>query len=104
MIFRLSIIHNNDRMSSITRALHPATWIYFTSNLPGRFIGSAEVVKEAIMTDINDLVREFWTTPSDGAVGVPFFAMRRLLEILEMCFNILRVRFDIISLLRLTST
>ena len=35
------------------------------------------------MTDINDLVQEFWRTSSDGAVGAPFFEMRRLYEILE---------------------
>ena len=49
------------------------------------------------MTDINDLVQEFWRTPSDGAVGTSFFAMRRLFEILRHCSIIWEVRFDIIS-------
>ena len=34
------------------------------------------------MTDINDLVQEFWRTSSDRAVGA-FFEMRRLYEVLE---------------------
>ena len=38
------------------------------------------------MTDINDLVQEFWRTPNDGAVGTSFFAMRRLFEILQWYF------------------
>ena len=37
------------------------------------------------MLDIYSLVQEFWSTSSDGAVGVPFFPMRCLLEILEVC-------------------
>jgi len=41
------------------------------------------------MTDINDLVQEFWETSSDEAVGASFFAMRRLLEILQDCFDFL---------------
>jgi hypothetical protein len=49
------------------------------------------------MTDINDLVQEFWMASSDGAVGASFFAMRRLLEILQNCFDFLEVCFDIIS-------
>ena len=51
------------------------------------------------MTDINDLVQEFWRNSSDGAVEASscFFAMRRLLEILQRCFDILEVCFDIIS-------
>ena len=35
------------------------------------------------MTDINDLVKEFWSTSSDGDVGASLFEMRRLHEILE---------------------
>ena len=49
------------------------------------------------MTDINDLVEEFWKTSNGGAVGMSLFAMRRLFEILEVCF-------DIIPFLRLPST
>ena len=82
MIFGLNI-HNHDRMSSITQALRSITWDYFTSHLPGRFSRSQKVVKEAIITDINNLVQDFWRTSSDGADGAPFFEMRRLLEILQ---------------------
>ena len=35
------------------------------------------------MTDINDLVQEFWRTSSDGADRASFFEMRFLLEVLE---------------------
>ena len=92
MIFTLLIIHNHDSMSSTTRVLHTTTWDYFISHLPDRFRRSPLAVKEAIMTDINDLVQEFWRTSSD--VEPSFFAMRRLLEILQRC---LEVCFDIIS-------
>ena len=88
-----------DRMSSITRVLHTTTWKYFTSHLPTCFNCSPKVVKEAIMTDINDLVQEFWRTSSDGVTGTSFFEMRRLLEILQECFDSLEVCFDIISVL-----
>ena len=96
MIFSPLIIHNHDRMSSITRVLHTTTWDFFTSRLPDRFGRSPKVVKEAIMTDINDLVQEFWRTSIDGA-GASFFAMRRLLEILQECFDNLEVCSNIIS-------
>ena len=94
----LLIIHNHDslRTSSITRVLHTSTWKYFTSHLPDLFSRSPKVEKEAIMTDINDLVQEFGRTSSDGVVGASFFEMRRLLEILQDCFD-LEVSFDIIS-------
>jgi hypothetical protein len=80
-------------MSSITRVLHTTTWNYFTSYLPDRFNRSSKV-KEAIMTDIDDLVQEFSRTARDEA---SFFAMRRLLVILQECFIVLEVCFDIIS-------
>ena len=35
------------------------------------------------MTDINELVQEFWRTSSDGPVGTSFFEMRRLYGIFE---------------------
>ena len=70
-------------MSPITRVPHTSTWKFFTSHLPYRLSRSPKVVKEAILADINDLVREFWSTSSDGAVGASFFGMRRLYEILE---------------------
>ena len=81
MIFSLSIIYNHDRMSSITPILHTTTWNYFSSHLPAGFNCSPKVVKEAIITDIDDLVDEFWRTSSD--VGASFFAMRCLLDILQ---------------------
>ena len=93
MIFGLLIIHNRDRTSSTTRDLHTSTWVYFASNLPDRFIRSPRVVKEAIMTDINDLAQEFWRTSSE--IGA--FAMCRLFEILQRCSDFLDVCFDIIS-------
>ena len=93
-------------MSSITRVPHTTTWDYLNGCLADRFIRSPKVVKEEIMTDVSNLVQEFWTTSSDGAVeeSFKFFAMRRLLEILQRCFHSLEVRFDIISFLRLLST
>ena len=96
MIFNLLIIHKYDRASSITRVLHTTTWDFFTSRLSDRFSRSPKVVKEAIMTDIHDLVLEFWRTSRDGAVDAPPPAMRRLYEILQECYEILQVCFDII--------
>ena len=99
MIFSILIIHNHDRMSSsITRLSHTTTWDYFTESLEESFIRSRKVVKEEIMTDVSDLVQEFRMTSNDGAVGesFKFFAMRRLLEVLERCFDSLEVRFGII--------
>ena len=55
------------------------------------------------MTDINDLVQEFWTS-SDGAVGASFIAMCRLIGILRRCFGFLKVCFEIILVFRLPST
>ena len=100
MIFSLLIIHNRDRMSSITRVLHTATWVYFTDCLASRFIRSPNAVKEVIMADINGLVQEFWMSSSDGAVGESFVAMCRLLKILQVCFDIIPPFF----FLRLLST
>ena len=89
MNFRLLIIHNRDRMSSITRVLHTTTWDYFTEQLEFRFRRSPKVVKEEIMADINDLVREFRMSSRDGAIGESFLAMCRLFKILQVCFDIL---------------
>ena len=89
MNFSLLIIHNRDRMSSITRVLHTTTWGYFTKHLAFRFIRSPNVVKEEIMADVNDLVQEFRMSSRDGAVGESFVAMCRLLEILQVCFDII---------------
>ena len=82
-------------MSSIL-VLHDTTWHYFTLQLSDLFSRSPKEVKEAIMTDIDDLVQDFWRTSGDGAVGASFFAMRRLLEIIQQC---LKVCSDIISVL-----
>jgi hypothetical protein len=90
IIFNLLIIHCHDRMSFTTRVLHTTTWDYFTSCLPDRFGRSPKPVKEAIMTDINDLLQEFCDSSSD--VGASF-AMRRLLEILETCLEVCFVNF-----------
>ena len=104
MVLSLSIIHNHARMSpSITRILHTTTWDFFTRYLQNLFIFCPKVVMEAIMTDINDLVQEFWTS-SDGADGASFIAMRRLLEILHESLVLWKVCFDMIFVLRLPST
>jgi hypothetical protein len=100
MIFSLLTIHNYDRRSSITRVLHTATWDYFTPHLPHRFICSPRVVKEAIITDINGLVQEFWTrrTSTDEVNGESIYAMHRLHEILRRCLDVcffLATAFDL---------
>ena len=87
IIFSLLIVHDHDRMSSITRDLRATTWNFFTASLPHRFGRSPSVVREAIMTDINDLVQELMAS-SDG-VGASFFAMHRLFKILGMYFHYL---------------
>ena len=89
MIFSLLIIHNRDRMSSITSVLHATTWGYFTEYLASRFIRSPKVVKEEIMADINGLVQEFRMSSRDGAVGESFVAMCCLVKILQVCFDII---------------
>ena len=96
MNFSLLIIHNRDRMSSITHVLHTTTWGYFTKHLAIRFTDSPNV-KEEIIADINDLVQEFWMSSRDGAVGESFVAMCHLRKILQ-------VGYDIIPFLRLLST
>jgi hypothetical protein len=93
MIFSLLIIYNHDRMSSITRVLHTATWDYFDLRLSDRFTGSPKVVKEAIMIDINDLMQEFWRTSTDGTDGESIFAMRCLHKILRRCLVVSRFIF-----------
>ena len=66
-VFSFLIIHSHhDRVSSIAR-VHASTWdyfaeLFFTECLTGRFKRSPEVVGAEIMTDINDLVQEFWTS------------------------------------------
>ena len=51
-------------------------------------------MKEAIMTDINNLMQEFW---SDRAVGASLFAMRSLLNILQGCFDNSEVCFPLVT-------
>ena len=95
MIISLLIIHNYDRSSeSISRVLHMATWDYFALRLPDFFRRSPKVLNEAIMTEINDLVQEFWRTSSDGSIGASLFEMHRLFGILQKC--IAEVCFDIV--------
>ena len=84
-------------MSSITRVLHTTTWVFFAGHLPELFSSSPKEVMEVIMADINDLVKEFWKSSSDGAVGTSLIAMRRLFEIMHGCLNELEVCFNIIS-------
>ena len=92
MIFSLLIIHNHDRMSSITQVLHTTIWQYFTSHLPDHFSRSPKIAKETVMADISD-------------VGTSFFMMRRLFEILQDCFEILEKCVQILfPFLRLSST
>ena len=91
MIFSLLVIHDLDRMFSINQVLHTATWDFFTSHLPNHFGRSPKVVNEATMTEINDLVQDFWKTSSDGVDEESFVPMFRLLEILQKCFRILEV-------------
>ena len=88
MIFRLLFIHSHGRRSSITRVLHVATWSYFTFHLRDHFIRSSKVVKEAIMTDINNFVQEFWRTSTDDLNGESIFGMRRLHNILQSCLKV----------------
>ena len=88
--------------SSTPRILHTTTWVYFTGSLVVYFIRSAKVVREDIMTDINNLVQEFSMTSSDGAVGASFYAMLRLLSILQGCFDYLEVCLILYPFLRLS--
>ena len=57
MIFSLLIIHNHDRMSSITCDLHTTTWVYFTEHLANRFILSPKEVKEEILCKEDNALR-----------------------------------------------
>ena len=91
MIFSLLIIHNHDRKSPTARVPRTAIWEFFTPHelfLSRSFYYSPKTVKEAIMTDINDLLQEFWRTSNEGADGASLFEMRRLHEILEECLEV----------------
>ena len=98
MILILLIVYNQDRMSSITRVLHTATWDYLTSCLSNRFIRAPEVVKEAIMTDINDFAQEFWRISTDETDEETLLAMRHLFKILQKCLDSFEVCFFYIFL------
>ena len=99
IIISLLIIHNHDRMTSIAHVLHTTTWDYFTFHLPDRFSRSPKVVKEAIMAEVNDLMRDFWAPATDGDVGASIFAMRRLHDILQQWFFVTsEVCFDVVSI------
>ena len=93
-IFNFLNIHSHDRMSSTT-CVHTRTWDYFNKSIlvPHRFVHSPKLVMEEIVTNVNDLVQEFWTS-SNGAVasGASLIAMRRLYEVLLEYYN---VCFDI---------
>ena len=52
--------------------------------------------KEAIMADID--VLDFGRTSSDGAAGESFLATRRMLEILQVCFEIISVFENAVNL------
>ena len=53
------------------------------------------------MTDVNDLVQEFWGTSNDGVDGAPFFAMLCLHDILQNALESVDVRFVYFLFLRL---
>ena len=89
-------------MSSITRVLHTTTWDYFTEHLPDRFIHSPQVVKEAIMTGIDDLVQEFWRTSSDD-VEASLPAICCLNKILKVCLIFLLLRLPLTYLRKIYS-
>ncbi|KAF8801464.1 hypothetical protein BYT27DRAFT_7147456 [Phlegmacium glaucopus] len=71
------------KIHSTTRLPHSATWDYVTSHLPRRFIASPKQVRDAIMTNINELTQEFWKISNSGAVDVFFPAMFCLMRILK---------------------
>ena len=48
------------------------------------------------MTNINDLVQEFWRTSSGGVIGASISAMRHLFKNFQRCY-VLKVCFDITS-------
>ena len=82
-------IQDRNRISSATRFPHRATWHYFKSYLPAHFMRCPKVVKDAITTDINDLMQQFWRISTDEAVDIFSLAMCRLREILQACLHIM---------------
>jgi hypothetical protein len=84
---------NYNRIIPVTtgRLPHSKTWDYFKSHLIVYFIHSPKIVKDVIITDINDLVQEFWDLKisSDGAVDVFFPPMGCLMRILKVCLDII---------------
>ena len=76
-------------VTTLGRLPHSKTWDYFKSHLAVYFIHSPKIVKDVIMTDINNLVQEFWKISSDGAVDVFFPPMGCLMRILKVCLDII---------------
>ncbi|KAF8816521.1 hypothetical protein BYT27DRAFT_7182095 [Phlegmacium glaucopus] len=71
------------RTHSTTRLPHSATWRYIDIHIPRRFIGSPKLVRDTIMTDINQLTQEFRKISSSGAVDISFPARLCLMQILK---------------------
>ncbi|KAF8816495.1 hypothetical protein BYT27DRAFT_7182051 [Phlegmacium glaucopus] len=71
------------RIHSTTQLPHSATWGYVKFHLPRRFITSPRRVKDAIITDITELIQEFWKISDNELVDVFFTAMLCLGWILE---------------------
>ena len=82
-------IQKYDRIPSTKLRLHGKTWDHIKTYLPDDFIHCPEVVRDAIMMDIDNLLQEFWKTADIGAVDVRRFTLiRLLLDILRVCLNI----------------
>ena len=81
-------IQDRNRISSTTRFPRRATWHYFEAYLPDYFMCCSNVVKDAITTDINDLMQQFWRTSTDG-LDIFCPAICRLREILQVCLDIM---------------
>jgi hypothetical protein len=83
------------------QAPHRATWHYFKSYLPAHFMRCPKVVKDAITTDINDLMQQSWQTSTDG-VDIFCPPMCRLRQILQVCFHIIYLsRLSLTSLIKI---
>ena len=78
------LIRSYDRIPP-NRIPHSETWAYFKKHLAGYLISPTTLVTDAIMTDLHDLVQEFWTISGGGVVtvDVSFTAMCCLLAIFQ---------------------
>ena len=93
-------IQNYDRIPSTQLLLHGKTWAHIKTYLPDDFIHCPEVVRDAIMMDIDNLLQEFWKTSNVGAVDVQCFtSIRLLLDILSVCLNITFSRLQLTLLI-----